>query len=45
MWIFLGTGGSVKGRKILGQYPDDLTDDGPLTLSRGETFFLQIIKK
>lgn len=28
-------GGSVKGRKVLGQYPDNLTDDGPLTLGRG----------
>ena len=29
------TGGSVKGGQILGDYPDNLTDDGPLTLSRG----------
>jgi cullin-associated NEDD8-dissociated protein 1 len=28
-------GGSVKGGQILGEYPHDLTDDGPLTLGRG----------
>jgi len=28
-------GGSVKGEQILGTYPDDLTDDGPLALTRG----------
>merc|ERR1711971_121755 len=28
-------GGSVKGGQILGDYPDNLTDDEPLTLSRG----------
>ena len=26
----------MKGRKVLGQYPDNLTDEGPLTLERGE---------
>jgi hypothetical protein len=26
----------VKGGKVLGQYPDDLTDEGPLVLGRGE---------
>ena len=31
------TGGSVKGRKVLGKYPDNLTDEGPITLGRGET--------
>lgn len=28
-------GGGVKGRQIVGTYPDDLTDDGPLSLGRG----------
>ena len=28
-------GGSVKGGKILGKYPDDLTTEGPQTLGRG----------
>jgi uncharacterized protein (DUF1501 family) len=28
-------GGSVAGKKILGNYPDDLTDDGPQVLKRG----------
>ena len=28
-------GGSVKGGQILGEYPDNLTDEGPLTLGRG----------
>jgi hypothetical protein len=32
---YLMFGGSVKGGKILGEYPDDLTDEGPLTLGRG----------
>lgn len=26
----------MKGGKVLGQYPDDLTDEGPLALGRGE---------
>ena len=29
-------GGSVKGAQILGQYPEDITDDGPLTVGRGK---------
>ena len=28
-------GGGVKGGQIAGDYPDDLTDDGPLGLGRG----------
>lgn len=28
-------GGSVKGGKIVGDYPDDLTDEGPLGIGRG----------
>jgi cullin-associated NEDD8-dissociated protein 1 len=28
-------GGSVKGGQILGDYPTDLTDDGPLNIGRG----------
>ena len=28
-------GGSVKGGEILGKYPEDITDEGPLTLGRG----------
>lgn len=28
-------GGGVRGGKILGEYPDNLTDDGPLSLGRG----------
>ena len=28
-------GGSVKGKKILGDYPDNLTPEGPLSLGRG----------
>ena len=28
-------GGSVKGGQILGDYPDDITDDGPLNIGRG----------
>lgn len=28
-------GGSVKGKQVLGQYPEDITDAGPLTLGRG----------
>lgn len=28
-------GGSVKGGKIVGTYPDDLTDDGPIVIGRG----------
>jgi len=28
-------GGDVRGGRILGEYPDDLTNDGPLTLHRG----------
>jgi len=28
-------GGSVKGGQMLGKYPEDITDDGPLALSRG----------
>jgi uncharacterized protein (DUF1501 family) len=28
-------GGGVKGRQIVGSYPDNLTDDGPRTLGRG----------
>merc|ERR1712038_236948 len=28
-------GGDVKGGRVLGEYPDDLTDNGPFTLPRG----------
>ena len=28
-------GGGLKGGRILGQYPDDLTSEGPLILKRG----------
>ena len=28
-------GGSIDGGKVLGTYPDDLSDDGPLNLGRG----------
>lgn len=28
-------GGGVKGKQIVGSYPDDLTDDGDLSLGRG----------
>jgi len=28
-------GGGVQGGKLVGEYPNDLTDDGPLMLSRG----------
>jgi uncharacterized protein (DUF1501 family) len=28
-------GGGVKGQQIVGLYPDNLTDDGPMTLGRG----------
>jgi uncharacterized protein (DUF1501 family) len=28
-------GGSVKGGKVHGKYPDDLTDDGKLNIGRG----------
>lgn len=31
-WIM---GGNVNGGKILGQYPDDITESGPLNLKRG----------
>jgi len=32
---YIMMGGSVKGKQVLGTYPDNLSDDGPLTLSRG----------
>jgi len=32
---YMMMGGSVKGGKILGKYPDDITEDGPLTLGKG----------
>jgi len=32
---YMMMGGAVNGGNVIGQYPDDLTDDGPLTLSRG----------
>merc|ERR1712151_188978 len=28
-------GGSIKGGKILGEYPEDITEEGPWTLGRG----------
>jgi len=28
-------GGGVDGGRILGSYPDDLTEDGPLNIGRG----------
>ena len=28
-------GGAIKGGKIHGNYPDDLTDEGPLNIGRG----------
>ena len=31
-------GGSVKGGEVLGKYPEDITDDGPMTLGRGKPF-------
>ncbi len=30
-------GGAVKGGQIKGQYPEDITDEGPLTLGRGKS--------
>ena len=35
-------GGSVRGGQILGEYPEDITDDGPLALSRGKVYSSQI---
>ena len=32
---YIMMGGAVKGGQILGEYPEDITDDGPLTLGRG----------
>ena len=39
MWLFLFLKqvDQLKGRKVLGKYPDNLTDEGPITLWRGET--------
>jgi hypothetical protein len=34
-------GGSVKGGRILGEYPEDITDEGPLTLGRGKYTIIQ----
>ena len=28
-------GGQISGNKIHGQYPDDVSDEGPLTIGRG----------
>ena len=33
---FLSVGGSVKGGQVLGEYPDDFSEEAPLTLVRGK---------
>lgn len=38
-------GGSVKGGQILGEYPESITDEGPLTLSRGKLTFLLLVDR
>ena len=33
--VAYAAGGDIDGGKVLGRYPADITDDGPLTLSNG----------
>lgn len=35
----------MKGNQVLGQYPEDITDAGPLTLGRGAfSFFIACLR-
>ena len=43
LYFFPSVGGSVKGAQVLGQYPDDISNEGPLILQRGK-FSMFIVK-
>ena len=36
LYLLSYLGGSVRGAQVLGQYPEDITSESPLTIGRGK---------